>query len=161
MNFIEQIFEGIVERHEQRKNFVLAVLSTSTGKWGPSQLQKIFFLLDRKAGSLVNGPFFDFIPYDYGPYDAAVYRIVEGLAEEDQMIIFGGHFQAKSYQVSVSGFQRGAEVLSKMDSKASRYIRDLSEWVRSQTFSGLIASIYKAYPEMKVRAVFREHLGHG
>ena len=74
--------------NERVDRYVLAVLSTAGGaEWTPVQLQKIFFLLDQTIGPALGGPKFNFEPYDYGPFDAEVYRRVEALQATGESIV--------------------------------------------------------------------------
>ena len=50
--------------------------------YSPVQVQKLLFLIDREAAPLVGGQHFDFKPYNYGPFDRAVYDQLDGLAQE-------------------------------------------------------------------------------
>lgn len=73
-----------------RQMFMLAALAAAgeSAAFSPVQVQKLFFLLDREASHLTGGPHFAFRPYDYGPFDYAVYDEINelanrGLAEVD------------------------------------------------------------------------------
>jgi len=57
---------------------ILAILASANGRpLTPVQLQKAAFLLDRN--NLASG--FHFVPYDYGPFDRAVYDEAASLAQ--------------------------------------------------------------------------------
>jgi uncharacterized protein len=59
----------------------------------PVQVQKLFFLIDREASHLVNGPHFKFSPYDYGPFDSDVYSTLDGLEREGLVIVLPGRYR--------------------------------------------------------------------
>jgi hypothetical protein len=46
------------------------------------QVQKLFFLLDENIAADLGGRQFSFEPYDYGPFDRAVYSELELLARQ-------------------------------------------------------------------------------
>lgn len=65
-----------------REDLVLACLAPAKGALhSPVQVQKMFFLIDRNISEDIEGPLFDFHPYDYGPFDKAVYETLEKLAQ--------------------------------------------------------------------------------
>ncbi len=80
------MYGGLDEgRTMQRRNLILAALAAGgeNASFTPAQAQKLFFLIDRKAASLVDGPHFDFQPYDYGPFDKAVYDELARLIHDE------------------------------------------------------------------------------
>jgi hypothetical protein len=140
-----------------RSDFVLAALATSRGHvWTPVQLQKFFFLLDRKLGAQVGGPFFDFEPYDYGPFDAGVYHQLDALEREGRAQVDRPSFGMKTYRLTDTGQGRGEASLAELPGPVRDYVRALGDWVCSLTFAQLVTAIYGAFPEMKARSVFRE-----
>jgi hypothetical protein len=72
-------------RRMDRSSLVLAALAAAGGNaaFTPVQVQKLLFLIDREAGRLVGGPHFDFLPYDYGPFDRAVMIPLTSSRSED------------------------------------------------------------------------------
>jgi hypothetical protein len=140
-----------------RRDLVLAALSTSRGvSWQPVQLQKLFFLLDRKLATQLGGPFFSFAPYDYGPFDATVYHEIEGLERSGQAMIDRPAFGMKTYGLTADGQAAGESLLGVLPRAVREYIASLSNWVRSLSFTQLVSAIYAEFPEMKERSVFRE-----
>jgi hypothetical protein len=117
-------------------------------------VQKLFFLIDREASHLVGGPHFNFVAYDYGPFDRAVYDGLEELGQcELARVENTGRYRV--YALSQRGFQEGAKVLSGLPVSARTYISNVSTWVRKLSFEQLVASIYNRYPDMKANSVFR------
>ena len=140
------------------ENFVLAALSTSEGQpFRPVQVQKLFFLLDKNIAPDLGGEYFNFAPYDYGPFDAAVYRVLEKLAAQGLVIIESGQKPGdRTFRLSSTGQTEGSGFLSKLGAPYVEYIEKASEFVRQLSFGQLVSAIYKAYPEMKVNSVFAE-----
>jgi len=139
-----------------RKDLVLAVLSTGKcNLFTPVQVQKLFFLIDRNIAKQINGvPFFNFEPYNYGPFDKDVYIILEELAEAGnvEMVQQGSWI---SYKSSTKGQSEGERIFSSIPQKEREYITKVSDIVRKLSFSQLVAAIYKSYPEMKENSVFQ------
>lgn len=141
-----------------RNSVVLAALSPAQGRsHSPVQIQKLLFLIDRNVSEKVAGPHFNFQPYDYGPFDASVYGVLEDLAKKGYVAITEQPGRRwKSYALTPDGQKLGQAALTKLDTKTQQYMAKLSEFVLSLSFAQLVSAIYKAYPEMKVHSVFNE-----
>lgn len=142
-----------------RSEYVLAVLSPAGSKaYTPVQVQKLFFLLDAKIPQLIEGKKFNFRPYDYGPFDAAVYGEMETLAGDDLIEIGqkSAYSRMKTFRLTPEGQQRGEQLLREMNPDAQKYIQRLSEFVRRLSFEELVSAVYKAFPEMKAKSIFRD-----
>jgi hypothetical protein len=139
-----------------RSEILLAGLAAGgeNATYTPVQVQKLFFLLDREAAAVLDGPHFDFQPYDYGPFDRDVYVGLENLSREDLAVVHNtGRYRL--YQLSREGYQRGSDILDELPGNAQDYIVSLADWVQRLSFQQLVAAIYNRYPEMKAKSVFR------
>jgi len=138
-----------------RQEIVLAALSANGGiaSYEPVHVQKLLFLIDREISADVDGPHFNFQPYDYGPFDSAVYQELERLERAGLVRIAEGYY--RSYGLTDEGRRVGNELFNILPERARTYITDVAQWVRSVSFSQLISAIYKRYPEMKSASVFR------
>jgi hypothetical protein len=139
-----------------RSEMLLAGLAAGgeNATYTPVQVQKLFFLLDREAAAALGGPFFTFVPYDYGPFDQAVYAGLDDLARRDLATIQNtGRYRV--YGLSQTGQMEGRRLLATMQPRAREYVVDVANWIRQLSFQQLVASIYNRYPEMKVNSVFR------
>lgn len=134
---------------------LLAGLATGRGAtYNPVQVQKLFFLIDTHIGSQLGGPFFAFKPYNYGPFDKAVYEQLKVLARDGLVeITHNGRWQ--EYRLTDKGQECGNGILES-EPEAANYIERASSWVRSLSFYDLIRAIYKAYPDMRANSVFQE-----
>lgn len=142
----------------RRADVVLAILASAEGQpLTPVQLQKAAFLLDRNLPDLIDdGPTFHFEPYDYGPFDKAVY-------DEASQLAFRGLAQISHaqwgrwylYQASPHGLESGNALLRQLPENIFSYIENVTSWVRSQSFASLVKSIYDQYPEMRANSIFQ------
>ncbi|HVC45255.1 MAG TPA: hypothetical protein VND20_10605 [Candidatus Binataceae bacterium] len=123
--------------------------------YSPVQLQKLFFLMDREARTQTGGPYFDFKPYDYGPFDADVYNEVEQLAKVGYAVVDSGGFY-RVYSLTAAGIEEGKAALGEIAQPGREYAARAANWVRSVSFNQLVSEIYKRYPDMKENSVFRE-----
>lgn len=119
-------------------------------------MQKLLFLIDKTIPQHVGGPHFQFEPYDYGPFDAQVYRSLDDLASRGLVeIVSQPNLRWKKYKATDSGFERGQALLSSLEPSVQAYIKSLSSFVRRLSFAELVSSIYREYPEMREKSVFR------
>lgn len=138
---------------------MLAAMAAANGEaYTPAQIQKLLFLIDTNlAQRYLGGRQFSFEPYDYGPFDADVYRVADQLATEELVEVNRNDSTGfRTYEATPKGVEAGEQCLEQMKPEARQYMRDASHWVRSMSFSDLISSIYAAYPEMKVNSVFQD-----
>jgi len=139
-----------------RSELVLASLSPAKGAThSPVQVQKLFFLIDKKIPDSMDGPLFDFQPNDYGPFDKAVYQELEGLAEAG-LVELGYLGRMQTYKLTPDGQTEGQRLVDTLPERARDFIKTASQFVRTLSFQQLVSAIYAAYPEMKVNSVFQE-----
>lgn len=139
-----------------RSEMLLAGLAAAgeNASFTPVQVQKLFFVLDREAALLLDGPHFNFEPYDYGPFDRMVYVGLDELARSDMAKVEStGRYRV--YALSQQGYQEGVRLLNGLDAPVRNYVQSIATWVRQLSFEQLVASIYNKYPEMKAKSVFR------
>jgi hypothetical protein len=133
-----------------KKKFILAVLSTGDYDfYTPVHVQKLFFLIER----LIGLKFFNFIAWHYGCHDKEIYQLLKELSEENYIIIDNKDISSR-YFLTKKGFIIGRKELNKYNDKQKKNILRLNNFVHSISFSQLVATIYKHFPEMKVNGVF-------
>src|SRR3954469_19498337 len=128
-----------------RRDVVLGALAAAgeNAVFSPVQVQKLFFLIDRSAAQPLGGPHFSFRPYDYGPFDSAVYDQLTELSFEGKVDVSGtGRYRL--YSLTSQGFQEGSRVRAGMAPEIAEYLRNLASWVRSLSFQQLVSAIYQA-----------------
>ena len=116
--------------------------------------QKLLFLIDREVSDRIGGPFFDFRPYHYGPFDRAVYGVIgELVAAGTARIDTSGPYP--HYLLTQTGYWRGAEVLADFSDPVADYMKRASRWVRLMPYRRMLTAIYRQYPDMAVNSVVR------
>jgi hypothetical protein len=140
-----------------QEDLLLAGMSASKeAVYTPVQLQKLFFLIDKEIGNRIGGPYFNFIPYNYGPFDKHLYDYLKNLENQGKVqILISASSSLPKYKVTTKGFEEGERVLNEgIEQKLSGYIKLLNEYVLSLSFSDLLSAIYKKYPDMKKNSIF-------
>lgn len=141
----------------ERKHWTLLVLDEA-GPSGlsPIQLQKSLFLIGRNLPSEVGEDYYEFVPYNYGPFDARVYSDAQSLVSQRfaQVIQVAGK-NWSHYAITETGHNMADHIReTELSERASKYISTVVKWVQSLSFAQLLAAIYKAYPEYKAKSVF-------
>ena len=57
------------------------------GQYGSAPAQRLFFLIDKELSDILEGPFIDLLPYDYGPFDKDLYSTLDALKESGQVLV--------------------------------------------------------------------------
>jgi hypothetical protein len=141
-----------------RRDWVLLVVASPQGAdVSPVQLQKALFLLSKKLSpeQLRTSEFYEFEPYDYGPFNAKVYDdalvlTLDGLISIDQ----ADHQRYRVYRATPQGLKRADELRRALDPGVAKFLDETVAWVRSMSFQALVRAIYRLYPEMRANSVF-------
>lgn len=121
----------------------------------PVQIQKAMFLMAKEAEREVGRGFYRFKPYNYGPFDAAIYDDLEELARTDLVAIeISPNRRWHSYSVTAAGRQRSAEIRESAKAETLEFLKRVVEWVCARSFSSLVRAIYEKYPEYRTNSVF-------
>lgn len=138
-----------------QREIVLAGLAPAQGaQHSPVQVQKLFFLIDENIPDLVDGPHFEFAPYNYGPFDKTVYEVLVKLAGEG-VVDLTAEQRWVNYRLTVAGQKLADQLFDELPEEAKAFIAEASDFVRKLSFTQLVSSIYKAYPRMRANSVFQ------
>ncbi len=140
-----------------RNEFVHAVFaSLNNAIYSPVQIQKLLFLIGKKIPELSENNYFNFTPYNYGPFDPEIYDVIsELISSEDLKLINDPNSRIMRYSTTDKGQIRGKQILQSLGKNTISKIKILSEFVRKLSFFELVSAIYKEYPEMKKYSIFR------
>ena len=100
-------------------------------------------------------PFYDFRPYNYGPFDVKVYQDLEALGKSG-LVRIDGYRGQRRYALTPHGRELGRATLNEFPGAAKAYIKAVADWVRSLSFADLVGAIYRAYPQMRERSIFQD-----
>ena len=140
-----------------KKDWTLLTIAAAEGKnITPVQLQKCLFLLGQNFGKRLGGDFYNFIPYDYGPFSSDIYSDVTKLQQEGLIRI--EHIPGirwVEYSATLTGMAQSEEFQKNAPQDIVKKLKEIVQWARSLSFEKLISEIYKEYPKYKVRSVFK------
>lgn len=147
--------QSSVSRPIDAGDIILLIASGASGPYpfDPIRLMKGCFVVSR-AGRTEWRSLFNFEPYDYGPFDALVYRARD-------LLLNDGHLHADvsgryaSYSLTEVGTARCAEVSRQLDDTAVGWLQNVGRYVCSKSFVDLLSDIYGRYPEFASRSVAR------
>ncbi len=140
-----------------RRDWLLAALIVAGGEpLTPVQLQKVMFLLGKRAPDGVGTGFYKFHPYNYGPFSAEIYRDAEAMAAEGLVRVERqqpGRPWA-TYAATSTALARSAALRATLGDERWSYLERLVQWARSLTFQQLVRAVYAAYPDQQVNSIF-------
>ncbi len=141
------------------QHWTLLAICAAKGKGlSPVQLQKSLFLLEHRLSKEELGEdFYEFIPYNYGPFDVKIYQDAETLEEIGLVnIIKSDAHRWRKYQSTPSGLELATKLRAEVPPHVVTYLDEVIRWVLSLSFRDLVRAIYEAYPEFRANSVFQE-----
>ena len=164
---LESIFGGDSRQVDWNRSDIVTAAFAAGGPgavFDPIRTQKLLFLVDREVSERIGGPYFEFRPYRYGPFDAAVYRVLEELAKAEEVRVDGSGRYPR-YVLTESGYRRGIAVLDGLPEAVAKYLRDAARWVRLTPYWRILSAICSRYPDTAVNSVVaqppsRSRAGH-
>lgn len=141
------------------KDWTLLVIASANKSLQPVYLQKALFLLGQKlsAQQLEVTEFYQFEPYDYGPFCSDVYNDAENLSKEQLISIDPQPFLSyRLYSITETGKSLAKDLRNKLTPEITSFLDNIVSWVSSLPFNTLVSAIYKFYPDMKKNSVFKE-----
>ncbi len=107
----------------------------------------------------VGQDYYSFIPYDYGPFDANIYRDAEELYMDNLIIIRQAIGQRWfEYIPTPGGLSKSNELRESVNPKALEYLEKVVTWIKKLSFREILRVIYREFPSYKVKSVFKDTL---
>jgi hypothetical protein len=133
---------------------LLLIANGAEGSYGLDsiRLMKGAFLASQR-GESGWGSLFDFRPYDYGPFDASVYRARDSLVARGYLRALK-ESRYERYELTDAGRERVAELEHEEGGPAVDWLRRVGGYVTSRSFAQLLREVYAAYPDYAERSVF-------
>lgn len=95
---------------------------------------------------------FDFRPYDYGPFDASVYRSRDSLVAQGLLEVRPGNYDATC--LTDAGQARVQELEGQLGPSAD-WLKQIGRWASSRSFAQLLREVYTEYPDFADRSIAR------
>lgn len=140
----------------KKSDWVIVVLGAAKGKrLTPAQLQKSLFLIKQNIPKDLKQDFYDFEPYNYGPFCAEIYLNAEKFSNEELVkISWSKGIRWREYSATTEGIKRYNKIIGKLPKDIVKFIEELVKDIRNLSFQQLISYIYKNYPEYKENSIF-------
>jgi hypothetical protein len=136
---------------------LLALLAARHHALTPVQLQKSLFLLGKRRPKEVGKGFYSFRPYDYGPFDVAVYTDADRLVGEGLVAVNASEGRSlRRYYLTPKGKTEAERLTATVPAAAMQYLQQVVPWSQKLSFNELVRAIYEAYPDMRANSVFRD-----
>lgn len=143
-----------------RKDWILFVIAASkANNFQPVQLQKALFLIGRNLSlkDLHVDEFYDFQPYDYGPFSSEIYRDAEVLIRQNLIHIDQPvDLSYRLYSLTEKGMSVAKKLMQSLRPEVRNYLTNIAKWTVSLSFRQLVSAIYRHYPDMSVNSVFQK-----
>jgi DNA-binding PadR family transcriptional regulator len=141
----------------EREDWVLLFIGLPGGKFYTDQVRvmKAMFLFSKEGPASVRN-LYDFSPYDYGPFDAMVYRDLDTLEARGLVrasLILGTN--RRVFELSTQGQQRVEQLLKGAPKDAVEALRQIKALVTSLGFIQLLKHVYDKYPDYASRSRVR------
>ncbi len=139
----------------ERMDWLLITIGASGARGlTPVRLQKSLFLVAQTLSRKERSRFYQFIPYNYGPFCVDIYRDADSLAQSGLVEIRRASRRWPDYYLTPQGQRRADELRARSPQKRLEYIDRVVEAVLSLSFPELVKAIYEAYPQFKKNSVF-------
>jgi hypothetical protein len=139
-----------------RQEWLLLALARRRGQsMSPVQVQKSMFLMLMEARRYLGPGFYNFVPYNYGPFDAEIYQDLERM--ERQGLVRRAPSSDRnwsSFSITAAGIERAQRVQADIDPAAAEFLNRVVDWVCSLSFPALVRAIYERYPAFRANSVF-------
>ena len=137
----------------ERIDILLRIVVAAQGDAvSPVQLQKVAFLVGQECHDDVPSDYYQFVPFDYGPFCKDIYRDVEELERRGHIVVDASAPAArKEYRAT---FRSSSIDLSHVPASVGEYISRAVEWAKPLSFRELVSAIYEAYPAYRANSVF-------
>jgi hypothetical protein len=143
----------------RRRDWTLLTLAAGRGAaLTPVQLQKVLFVLGREVPEAVGRDYYEFRPYNYGPFSSKVYDDLDALTRLG-FVAVSGPFRGQSwatYAATLEGIAASEDARAGLPEATGRYIDSLVKWARSLSFQQLVSAIYRMYPEQRANSIFKK-----
>ncbi len=135
-----------------RSDILLAIIAAANGKeLSRVHLQKVAFLVSEEFKGKLPADFYTFDKHKYGPFCIDIYN-------DTDMLLYWECIRTKpaaernheSYSISERFDLDGLE----LDDDIKRFIKNTVAWVADMSFSELVRTVYRLYPEFLERSTF-------
>ena len=141
---------------ERRDWTLLAIAAGGKDGLSPVQLQKSLFLLGQMCPEDIGPDFYNFEPYDYGPFDADVYSDARELERMALAVISPDALgRWRRYGITALGAECAERSKQSASTRTVEYLEAIIGWAKNLSFSELLGTIYRHFPEYSVNSVFR------
>jgi uncharacterized protein len=143
----------------RREDWTLLAISVAGGKGlSPVQLQKTLFLVGRRLpqGDLGDA-FYNFEPYNYGPFDVSIYQDAEMLEGRGLVAISRSNERRwAQYLPTPDGVRAAGTLRERANPRAVAYLEQVVAWAMRLSFRDLVRAIYAEFPEFRINSVFQD-----
>ena len=137
---------------------LVAICAAGSKGLSPVQLQKTLFLLGRNLPiNDLGDSFYEFVPYNYGPFNVGIYQDAEGLERKGLVAISRSTERPwAQYQPTDEGLKVARRLRDQASSRAVAYLERVVAWATKLSFRDLVRAIYAEFPDFRINSVFQD-----
>jgi uncharacterized protein len=146
-----------LEDYLNKRDWNLLVVDSAGGDFiSPLQLQKALFLIGKNISPRIGSDFYDFKPYNYGPFSLDIYKDIESLISDGDCKAHSKTGQSwTEFHITEQGRKKAEALYAQLPQRDLEYVRELVSWINKLTFKQLLGYIYKNYPEFATKSIFK------
>ncbi len=141
----------------ERTDWLLLFIGLPGGHYDTDQLRvmKGLFLLGQEGPQELRD-LYNFAPYDFGPFDAGIYRDLDVLEAQNLITVDEVPGTSKRlYRVTPDGKQRIDALITSLSHATAQKVQEVKMYVTSRSFIDLLREVYAKYPAYAVNSVAR------
>lgn len=127
-------------------------------KLDPIQIQKAIFLIEKECIENKNfAKTFNFVPYNYGPFDKDIYNDLQTLIQKNFVASeWNGNIKQYKTTEDTALFDYSNELVTHYGETFIDNVKNITDFVSNLSFDELLNWLYNKYPEMAEKTVYNK-----
>lgn len=141
----------------RRQDYLILFLGFPEGPYPTDQIRvmKGLFLFSQEGPAEAHD-LYEFVPYDFGPFDTGVYRDLDEIRDQGLLTIVESSSTSQCiYGLTPAGRTRYADLEERTSLHITDQLGEIKTLVTSLSFTNLLRHVYAKYPESAKNTVAR------
>ena len=137
----------------KRQKIILALLESAATPLSRTMFVKLSFLLREETEIGTDATFYDFVPYQFGPFSFALYREIEALERQSYLVQDGGRLSLAKRLI-----RETRALVGELPSSVRSSVTHITSRYASKTQKALVRDVYARYPWYATKSELTELL---
>ena len=124
-----------------RQKIILALLESAPNPLSRTMFVKLSFLLRAETEIGTDATFYDFVPYQFGPFSFALYREIEAVERQSYLVQNGGKLTLAKRLI-----RETRALVEELPGSVRSSVRHITSRYASKTQKALVRDVYARYP---------------